>query len=226
MAQTWESLLFAHWRVPPALLRAQLPEGLELDTYGGDAYLAVTPFRITGLRMRGTLPLPYVSSFLELNVRTYVTAGGKPGIWFVSLDASSSLAVEAARLAYKLPYFRARMSCRSVGDEIEFASTRQSAPRPVVFSARYRPAGDVLAAAAGSLEHFLTERYCLYALDRRGALHRAEIHHSLWPLQAATAEIELNSMAPKGMALPGEDALHHFARRQDVVVWPLERVTA
>jgi uncharacterized protein YqjF (DUF2071 family) len=225
MGQTWEDLLFAHWRVDEADLRRLVPEALELETFDGSVWLGITPFRITSLRLRGTLPFPAVSSFLELNVRTYVTAGGKPGIAFFSLDASSQLAVEVARRTYRLPYFRARMSARRRDEEIEYESARaETAGDPFVFSVRYRSRGGIVTPSPGSLEEFLTERYCLYTADRRGRLYRAEIHHPPWPLQAAEAEIGLNTMAPRGVELPDEPPLLHFAGEQDVVIWPLERV--
>jgi uncharacterized protein len=220
MGQTWEDLLFAHWRVDADALRRLLPDAVRLQTHDGAAWLGMTPFRISGLRLRGTLPLPRVSSFLELNVRTYVTAGGKPGIWFFSLDASSRLAVEAARRAYKLPYFQARILAEPQGEWLEYESARAGH----VFSAKYRPTGEVSRAEPGSIEEFLAERYCLYTVDGRGRLHRAEIHHPPWPLQPAEATIELNTMAPGDLALPDEGPLLHFSRVQDVVIWPLKRV--
>jgi uncharacterized protein len=220
MGQTWEDLLFAHWRADADALRRLVPDAARLQTHDGAAWVGMTPFRVSSLRLRGTLPLPRVSSFLELNVRTYVTAGGKPGIWFFSLDASSRLAVEAARRTYKLPYFQARILVEAQGDWIEYESARAGH----VFSARYRPSGEVFHAAPGSLEEFLAGRYCLYTVDERGRLHRAEIHHEPWPLQPAEATIELNTMAPPELALSDEEPLLHFARVQDVVVWPLRRV--
>jgi uncharacterized protein len=220
MGQTWEDLLFAHWRVDADALRRLLPDAVRLQTHDGAAWLGTTPFRVSGLRLRGTLPLPRVSTFLELNVRTYVTAGGKPGIWFFSLDASSRLAVEAARRTYKLPYFQARIRAEPQDDWIEYESARAGH----VFDARYRPSGEVFHAAPGSLEEFLAERYCLYTVDERGRLYRAEIHHSPWPLQPAEAVIELNTMAPADLPLPDEEPVLHFARAQDVVIWPLKRV--
>jgi uncharacterized protein YqjF (DUF2071 family) len=227
MGQTWEHLLFAHWPVDARELRRLVPDSLELDTFDGSAWLGILPFRITALRVRGALPLPGFSSFLELNVRTYVTAGGKPGIWFFSLDASSRLAVEVARRTYELPYFGARMSAERCDDWIEFESARmEAAERPVVFSCRYRPRGPVVTAAAGSLEAFLVERYCLYTVDRRGRLCRGEIHHLPWPLQEAEAAVELNTMAPAGVALPDDPPLAHFAAEVAAVIWPLERVNA
>jgi uncharacterized protein YqjF (DUF2071 family) len=223
MGQTWDDLLFAHWRVGPEELRPLVPEALELETREGSAWLAVTPFSLTGLRLRGTLPLPVFSDFFELNVRTYVTYGGKPGIWFFSLDASSALAVQAARRAYRLPYFRARITLGRRGDWIDYSCSRkEAAARPFVWEGSYRPDGAVSPPARGSLEHFLTERYCLYAVDGDDVF-RAEIHHAPWPLQPAQAEIELNTMAPGEIELADEPLLH-YSDRQDVVIWPLERV--
>jgi uncharacterized protein YqjF (DUF2071 family) len=221
MAQTWEDLLFVHYRVPPEALARHVPQGLEIDQHEGSGWLGVTPFVITGFRLRGTVPLPGISSFPELNVRTYVTVEDKPGIWFFSLDTSSRLAVEGARRAYKLPYFHARMSVRRGGD-IDYASDRTGG-EDRRFAGRYRPTGPTFNAEPASLEYFLAERYCLYALDC-GALHRADIHHPPWPLQDAEAELEANPMAPAGLELPPERPLLHFARRQDVLIWSLERV--
>jgi uncharacterized protein len=225
MAQTWEDLLFAHWRVPEEQLRAHVPDSITLDTHEGEAWLGITPFLLRGLRGRGTLPIPKVSSFLEVNVRTYVTVEDKPGIWFFSLDAENPLAVEGARRGYKLPYFRARMSAETRGGWITYSSSRRDErSKPRVFNGRYRGEGEVFNAEPGSLEWFLAERYCLYTLDVGGTLLRAEIHHPLWPLQEARAEIDLNTMPPDGIELEDEEPLFHFARRQDVVIWTPESV--
>jgi hypothetical protein len=218
-AQTWQELAFLHWRVDEAVLRSLVPEGLHLDTYEGEAWLGITPFRLTGFRMRGMPPLPLVSQFPELNVRTYVRAGDRPGIWFFSLDAGSLLAVEAAKRIYKLPYSHARMSISRRHGHIHYDSARDGA----AFSARYRGVGDFFHADPGSLEYFLTERYCLYATDG-GELYRAHIHHPPWPLQTGEAVVELNTMPPPGIELVDDEPLVHYSVRQDVVVWPLERV--
>jgi uncharacterized protein YqjF (DUF2071 family) len=221
MAQTWESLLFAHWQVPVERLRRHVPEGLEVDTYEGDAYVAITPFRLTNLRLRGLPAFPGVSSCLELNCRTYVThRGERPGVWFFSLDASSRLAVEGARRLYRLPYFHARMEGLPC-----YRCSRIGAERPHVFEATYGPIGRTFNADPGSLEHFLTERYCLYTSGDAGALHRADIHHPPWPLQEAKGEIELNTMPPDGLEVAGEPLLH-YSSRLDVLIWPLQRVVA
>ena len=226
MGQTWKDLLFAHWRVPVDAMRPHIPAGLALDTFEGDAWIGLTPFEVTGFRLRATPPLPRLSTFLEMNVRTYVTAEEKPGILFFSLDAGSSFAVAAARRAYRLPYFRARMSATRVDETVGYASDRVTigAP-PLRFRGRYGPTGAVFNAEPGSLEHFLTERYCLYTADD-GRLYRGEIHHPPWPLQEAELEIDaLEGPPPLSERTAGEPLLH-FAARQDVVIWSLDPLGA
>jgi uncharacterized protein YqjF (DUF2071 family) len=227
MGQTWTDLLFAHWSVAPTLLAGAVPAELALDTRDGRGWIGVTPFRVRHLRPRLTLPAPVFSTFPEINVRTYVVVGGKPGIYFFSLDAGSALAVAAARRLYRLPYFRARMSIRSDGATTRFVSRRTApeAPSPAAFIAGYAAVGDAFEPVAGTLEHWLTERYCLYTLDGQRRVQRAEIHHPPWRLQHARADIEANTMAAEvGLALEGEPLLH-YARRQDVVFWTLRPAT-
>jgi uncharacterized protein YqjF (DUF2071 family) len=192
-----------------------VPAPLELDTFDGAAWLGLVPFRVTAARPRGLPPVPRASTYLELNVRTYVTRAGRPGVWFFSLDASSRLVVEGARLLYRLPYHAARIALDRRGGFVHVESSRPGA----VFSARYRGEGPFARAEPGSLEHFLVERYCLYADD--GA-RRAEIHHPPWSLQDGEAVVELNTLAPVGIELPADEPHVRFAARQDVVVWGLE----
>jgi uncharacterized protein YqjF (DUF2071 family) len=227
MAQTWHDLLFAHWPVDLAALRRLLPPQLQIDTCEGQAWLGVVPFRMTGVRLRGTPALPWLSAFPELNVRTYVTCGGKPGVWFFSLDAGNSLAVAIARVWFHLPYFRARMSCVEADGWIHYQSERTHRGAPAgLLAGQYRPVGEVFSARHGTLGHFLTERYCLYTADAHGRIIRGEIHHPPWALQVAEAEFTVNTMSEAaGVALPARKPLLHFSRRQDVVVWRPERLT-
>jgi uncharacterized protein YqjF (DUF2071 family) len=177
----------------------------------------VTPFEVHSFRLRLTVPVPLISTLPEINVRTYVTSNGKPGIWFMSLDTSNWLAVPAARMAYRLPYHHARQAVRRRGDWIEFASERGDAR----FAGRYRATGPVGQAKPGSFEHFMAERYCLYTLNEREELLRADIHHRPWPLQPAQTEIGGNTMArPYGIELTG-DPRAHYAEKVDVVFWRL-----
>ena len=224
MAQTWKRLLFAHWPLPPETVRPLVPRGLDLDTWDGAAWLGVTPFVLTGLRLHGVPPVPVVSSFPELNVRTYVSTEGKPGILFFSLDAASAPAVEAARRLYRLPYFRARMRADAADGAVRYESVRADARgEPAELTVSYRPLGAAFNAEPETLEYFLTERYCLYT-ESGGWILRAEIHHPPWPLQRAAAEIERNTMPPRALRLPEREPLLHFAERQDVVIWRLHPV--
>jgi uncharacterized protein YqjF (DUF2071 family) len=224
MGQTWEDLLFAHWAVAPERLQELVP-GIPVDVHDGRAWLGVTPFVVSGLRLAGTPPVPGLSRFPELNVRTYVTVGGKPGIYFFSLDAASRAAVEAARRVYHLPYFRAQMSVERTDGWIRYASERTDARgRAARFGGSYRPDGPVRHATPGTLEYFLTERYCLYAIGPDGSLRRGEIHHPPWPLQNARADLDENTMPPPPLGVADEPSLLHYAARQDVVVWSLDRV--
>jgi len=220
MTQTWHDLLFAHWPVDVGQLRAKVPEPFDLDLFDGTGWLGIVPFRMTNVTLRGVPSLPWISAFPELNVRTYVRVDDRPGIYFFSLDAGSRPAVCAARTLLNLPYYAALMAQASLGDFVEYDTHRTGSSPPARFSARYRPIGSPSEAAPGTLEYFLTERYCLYNLNRRGAPYALEIHHPPWPLQSAEAEITLNTMAgAAGLTLPGTEPLLHFARRQDMVAW-------
>jgi uncharacterized protein YqjF (DUF2071 family) len=222
MGQTWYDLLFAHWELPAEALRPLVPAPLELDLRDGRSWLGVTPFVVGGLRLRGAPPVPRLSRFPELNVRTYVRYDERPGIYFFSLDAGSRSAVAAARRAYRLPYFHAQMSADRDLETVRYESRRvDSAGPPAELAARYRPTGSALPIEDGSLERWLAERYCLYVVDERGRPLRGEIHHSPWPLQPASATIQRNTMAaPLGLEL--SDPLLHYSARQDTLIWPLE----
>lgn len=226
MGQSWFDLLFAHWRVDEERLRRVVPPGLELEVIDGSAWIGITPFEVRALRLRLTLPAPFVSIFPELNARTYVRVDGKPGIYFLSLDADSRLAVATARRTYRFPYLHSRMAVRRENEAIEYASERVFGSGPAAeFRATYRPLGEPCEPARDSLEWQLTERYCAYTLDDKRRVLRAEIHHRPWELYGADAEIVQNTMtAPFGVELEGEPLLH-LARRQDVVIWPHEIAT-
>lgn len=221
MGQTWERLAFLHWPIDPGVLTDKLPPGVEPDVFDGSAWIGVTPFEIHSFRLRMTLPFPLISTFPEINVRTYVSSAGKPGIWFLSLDTGNRLAVHAARRAYRLPYHHASQASRRRAAWVEFASRRDGGD--AAFAARYRPIGPVREARPGTFEHFVAERYCLYTVDEQLQLLRGDIHHRPWPLQDAEVEIGGNSMArPYGIELNGAPRAH-YADRVDVVFWRLER---
>ena len=222
MTKTWHDLLFAHWAVDPVSLRDRVPAAFPLDTFDGRAWLAVVPFTMTNVAPRGVPPLSCVSAFPELNVRTYVSLGGVGGVYFFSLDAGSPIAVEVARRWFHLPYHTAEMTV-SIGGRVEYRSRRGSDP-VVELHARYSPTGPASPPVPGTLEYFLTERYCLYAIDHLRHPYRLEIHHAPWPLQPASAEFPINTMTrPIGIDLIGAPLLH-FSKRQDMVCWLPDRL--
>jgi len=222
MAQTWHDLLFAHWPIESSVLRKLVPQDLALDTFDGQCWIAVTPFHMSGIRLRGLPALPGLSRFPELNVRTYVTLDAKPGVYFFSLDAANAPAVWGARTFYHLPYFVSNMSVETREQWVRYLCRRKGSNAE--FHGRYRPIGAVQLRQEGTLESWLTERYCLYSIAR-GQVCRADIHHEQWPLQDAEAEIEINTMAASaGIALLGRPSLLHFARKLEVLVWPPHRV--
>jgi uncharacterized protein len=220
--QTWHDVLFAHWPVPAAVLQPLVPSGVTVQECEGSSWVSLVPFFMSGVTLRGVPAVPGLSSFAEMNLRLYVEFGGRSGIWFISLDAASRPAVWFARRFVHLPYFAAAMRVVHDAERIRYASHRRG--KDVVFRGTYGPAGPVFEARRGGPDHFLTERYALFTTGPRGDVLTLEIHHGPWPLQRATADIETNTVAAaQGIAASGAPALLHFSRRQDVVVWRLER---
>jgi uncharacterized protein YqjF (DUF2071 family) len=216
--QGWRDLLFAHWPVAQQLVRDRLPRELELDVWTGSAWVGVVPFRLVGLRPRWLPGLPTATDFLELNVRTYVRVDGSPGVYFFSLDASSSLAVLGARTMFGLPYYRAEMRFARDGEWVTYYSRRRNSA--AVFEGRYRPTGFEEVPKPGSLEEFLVERYRLFTVHD-GQIRKLEIDHPPWPLRPAEARINANTMAlAAGIPLPDQEPLVHFVVRQDVLTGP------
>lgn len=211
--------------MPAAQLRALVPSELEIDEYDGTSWVGVVPFRMQGVMLRPLPDLPYFSAFPEINLRLYVRFEDRPGVWFLSLDAANLVAVKAARRFFHLPYFHARMSLRGLPDEIRCESFRLAGPRGIEFHAAYGPSGGIYETKPGTLEHWLTERYCLYAQSPKGAIYRSEVHHLPWPLQPAEASIDRNDLSrPHGLDIAGPPALLHFSRQIDVVVWSPRKI--
>lgn len=215
----WHEVLFLHWPVSPELIRPLIPAEIELDTFDDSCWIGVVPFRMSGVRLRY---LPFSFAFPELNVRTYVKARGRSGVWFFSLDATNWLAVRTAR-RLGLPYHDARIEVDFADGAVHYRSTRVRHSAPAAeFDASYRPIEGIYRAAAGTLDHWLTERYRLYAARQPSKVVYGDIHHAQWPLQRAEVELRLNTMTqPIGIKLPDAKPLCHFANYQEVIAWPV-----
>jgi uncharacterized protein len=239
-SQSWSDVLFAHFAIDPSVLRRMVPEPLTLDLYDGAAWLTISPFYTSYLRPSGVPPLPVLSFFPQVSVRTYVTlmdrAGEhKPGIFYFSVDAANLASVWLARMLLRMPCWHAKMTMQTAGaahssgeKAIRFRSSRLHGPAAfsgaASFEAVYAPRGEVWHARRGSLDEFLAERYCAYAWSRR-KVYRVEIHHQPWPLQRAEAEIASNSLGePLGLLLLGRPDLCHFSRSNKLLTWAPQRV--
>ncbi len=231
MTQRWNDLLFAHWPIAADAIRALIPAGLEVDTFDGCAWAGVVPFWMD--RIRARLPgsqdqsVPFSRNFLELNLRTYVRSKrtGRPGVFFFALEAASPLAVAGARMLFHLPYFLANMSRTTASDgTVRYKSRRLLTSATVGFQAAYRGLGrppDARPSQPGSIEHFLTERYCLFT-THRDKLLVGNVHHRPWPLEPAEADIRNNDLPPAhGLTLPNRPPVLHFSKSLDVYIWSL-----
>lgn len=221
--QSWLDLLFAHWPIDAGLLQRFVPPPLKVQSFDGTSWIGLVPFRMAGVMRRPLPDLPWLSAFPELNVRLYVEHEGKPGVWFLSLDATNPLAVWAARRFFHLPYYRARIAIHDSGDGLHYTCSRwQGEPQ---LEATYRPVSPPYESRPGTLEHWLTERYCLYARAPDGSIWRNDVHHAPWPLQAAEAEFSRNSyLSSHGLDVADAPEILHFSRRIDVVMWRASRV--
>jgi len=240
----WRTLLFMHWEIDAAALRALVPAQLEIDTYEGRAFVGLVPFTMLGIRPTRFLPaMPGVSAFHETNVRTYVHFEGRDlGVWFFSLDAANSLAVRAARRFWHLPYFRAEMRIDArrgdraidavndavdTGAHVAYRSERLwPEPLPAKIDLAYSIGEDAGPSVPGSLQHFLAERYFLYSQKRSGTIMRGRVHHAPYPLRRARVErLEESLLAAAGLARDGErDAPDLYSPGVDVEVFALDAI--
>jgi uncharacterized protein YqjF (DUF2071 family) len=230
--QSWQELLFAHWPIPAEHLRHLVPKELGIQEFNGTSWVGVVPFRMSGVMLRSLPAVPWLSSFTELNVRLYVERDGKPGVWFLSLDATNPIAVWFGRRFFHLPYFRARMNLQGDTSGYRFSSQRLNSMKPVICRANYRPTSDAFEARSNSLEHFL----CLYACQkdtghsadgsiekRNSRMYRCEVHHAPWPIQSAEGVIEAGTLFEShGIDVGGAQPVLHFTRGVDVITWPFE----
>ncbi|MGA9175108.1 MAG: DUF2071 domain-containing protein [Thermoactinomyces sp.] len=216
MTQTWEQILLAHWEVPIEWIREKVPAALEVDLFDGKAWISIVPYMMGHLRLRGLPPIPFTSRFPGLNVRTYVVHQGKPGVYFLSLDAANRLVAALARTFLYLPYYYAQISIVQKEGEINYSSRRvRRHGSNAGFQVRCRPISPVFNAQKGTLDYWLTERYCFYTTNKN-SVYRCDIHHLPWPLMRAEADFIQNSM----MDCTDSDPILHYAEKLNVFLWP------
>lgn len=227
MRQKWRNFLFCHWPVSPDVLRSLIPSFLQVDTFEQNAWIGIIVFEMKGIYLRGMPIVSVVPGFAEINVRTYVQYNGKPGIFFLSLDVGDWASLKIAKRWYHLPYQASDVTFQNEGQSYKCLSKRRKNQEIAAqFQVKYTPISDVFVPMPGTIEHFLTERYCLYSTDLRGNLYSGEIHHQVWPLQHAKAEILNNTLlSPFDIDITEEKHLFHFSKGVDTLFWNIRKLS-
>ena len=217
--QRWESLLFLHWEVPAPLLRSVVPQGMELDTFEDRAFIGLVPFVMKGVRPRWA-PRALAFNFLETNVRTYVHRQGKPGVYFLSLEAASRIAVTIARAFWGLPYFHADMQM-TCGDNRRVTYRSKRTKRAGYLQASYRVGEPLGTLAPDSLEFFFLERYLLF-VERRGVIYEGQVYHTPYPAyRVDLLDHEQDLLTQAAVPVQGKPTFAHYSPGVDVEVFSL-----
>ena len=225
MHQSWGKLLFIHWPIEESTLRALIPANLEIEKFDGTPWIGVVPFTMWDIRPFPPYAprVPYLNAMHELNVRTYVSFEGDPGVWFLSLDCNNAAAVFGARKFYYLPYFNAEIALTETHEKIDYQLQRTDEPA-ANFSAAWTIGSPLPPTTPGTLDFFLTERYCLYSAHN-DKLYRSRIFHEQWSLRSATLNHVSSSMIEShGLPTRSGDPLIHYAEEISVDIWALKRV--
>ncbi|MBB6443954.1 YqjF family protein [Bacillus benzoevorans] len=218
--QRWEDVLFLHWPVSPDLLTPHLPQSLQLDLYDGTAWIGMVFFQVKGMRPRLLPAVPFISSYLQLNVRTYVTYKGRSGVYFFRLTVDSILACFLAKTWYSLPFMMAEIKMDSQGDDIHMVSKRKIGKFEERMSCSYTPEASVFHTQMNTLDHWLFERYCSWNM-RQGTLLRIDIHHTKWNLQKAAAVIRSNTVTDFLTAkISQNNPIVHYSSAKQALFWP------
>lgn len=226
MKQSWRNLLFIHWPIQPELLRPYIPPSLQLDIFNGSAWLSVVVFDMIGIYPRGCSSVSLTPKFSEVNVRTYVQYEGKPGVYFLSLDVGDWASLHIAKKWYRLPYYHAVTSIRKIGQTFHYESIRKGKSTTSITSkGTYTPVSDVFFSRKETLEHWLTERYCLYSTDQKANLYCGEIHHRPWPLQQTEIEITSHTLFhPYHIDVKDVQPVYHFSKGIDTLFWNIKKI--
>jgi uncharacterized protein len=221
MTQTWNDLLFTHYPIKLEVLRELVPEVLPLDSFNGVGWIGIVTFRMTGVRLRGLPPVPRTDAFPQVNVRTYINLDGKPGVYFVSLDAANRLAASVARNFFNLPYHYADITMKYNGVGFDFNCNRRSNLQ-AKWVGNYKPISELFYAPKGTFDEWMAERYCFYTVNNKGVPLRCDVLHQPWLLQNAEAEISYNTLlTTQGLQVEKQNPVFHFSKRMEVRAWSL-----
>ncbi|MGV3467279.1 MAG: YqjF family protein [Heyndrickxia sp.] len=226
MRQAWRNVLFLHWPVPVEKLRPHIPSSLQIDTFKGSAWLGIILFVLEGIFPLGISSLSLTPSFPETNVRTYVKYNGKPGIYFMSIDVENWASLKIAKRWYRLPYHSAQIFYQKEGQNFNFHSIRKDNESPSIYlKGQYSPISEVYYAKEGTLDHWLTERYCLYSSNNVASIYCGDIHHQPWPLQKAEIDLVRNTLfTPFNFDFSKVKPIAHFSTGLDSLMWNIKKL--
>lgn len=224
MKQTWKHVLFLHWPLHAESLRPFIPKELEIDTYDGQAWLGMIVFEMGGIYPRGLSRLPLTPPFSEINVRTYVTYKGEPGIYFLSIDVNNWASLNIAKRWYHLPYRPSEVSIQKEGASLHFEGIRKK--EPLYVKGSYTPLKESFFSRAGRLDYWFTERYRLYSSDSFSNLYTASIDHPPWALQNTEVTIDKNTLfSPFGFHLGADAPIAHYSYGVQTNFWNIKKLT-
>ncbi|MEH7125174.1 DUF2071 domain-containing protein [Bacillus sp. JJ1532] len=226
MRQTWRDLLFIHWPIPSEKLRKHIPASLEIDTFNGSAWLGIIVFVMDGIYPRGLPNISILPKFQEINVRTYVKCNGKSGIYFLSLDVCDWASYTIAKRWLRLPYQSAQISIEKKGQNFHYKSIRKRKTKyEITIDGTYKPLEEVYLPKEGTLDHFLTERYCFFSSNNGIHTYCLEIHHQPWQLQKTEIEIYKNTLfTPFNIDVNKVTPISHFSKGTDSLIWNIKKI--
>lgn len=225
MRQSWRNLLFIHWPIPPEIIRPYIPSSLQIDLFNSTAWIGGVVFDMFGIYPRGLSSVSLTSKFSEVNVRTYVQHDGKPGVYFLSLDVGDWASLTIAKRWYRLPYHPADISIQKRGQTFYYESIRKGKNSSLVSKGTYTPVSDIFFPKEGTLDHWLTERYCLYSTNHRDNIYCGEIHHRPWPLQKVETELSRHTLfKPFHIDVSDVQPIYHFSEGLDTLFWNIRKL--
>ncbi|RKQ34758.1 YqjF family protein [Oceanobacillus halophilus] len=225
MKQKWKNISFLHWPLSESQLRPFIPKQLTIDTYHGQAWVGMVIFEMESIHLRGIPKYSITPNFSEVNVRTYVTYNGVPGIYFLSIDVDNWASVTLAKRWYHLPYHSANISIEKSHESYHYESIRHGQSQ-IKGEGMIHPLPESYIADKDSLDYWLMERYRLYSINKKQSLYKADIHHKPWSLQKAETTIHRNTILSE--LTIGLDAffpaVSHFSSGLDTLFWNIKRL--
>lgn len=227
LRQTWAQLASFHWPYDPDVVDRWLPDGVSVDTHGGQAWVGLIPFEMQRVQLGRSPAVPYLGDFIEINVRTYVVDDlGRRAVWFGSLDVPRSVIVGVARTLFALPYCWSDATHTIAADRHRYTARRRwpRAAAGATTDITFTVGDEIPPADVTDLEHFVSARWALLT-TRRGRVLYGPVDHPRWPLHRVTdVEIDDALIEASGLPAPTGEPLGLYSPGVPVRIGWLERV--